>query len=183
MDRPGQGTRKTRRLRIPRRVRCQAGQQAIAKPGYTAKPALLTQGELAFYWTLRRALPKWIGLSFKTRLADILHCPKDLWGTAHGRQIAQKHVDFVLLEPDRTVILAVVELDDRSHMRPERQRRDDFLNDALASARIPLIRIKAARRYSVEELRAVIQAALPPDMRAHSLTPVPGDPPASRLRS
>jgi hypothetical protein len=120
---------------------------------YTARPALLTQGELAFYRVLRRAFFGHLHVSFKTRLADILYCPEALWNTLHGRQIAQKHVDFVLLDPETTAILAVVELDDRSHDSLERRRRDGFLNRALEGAGIPLLRVRAASYYDVPQLR------------------------------
>ena len=129
-------------------------------PRYTARPALLTQGEMAFYRVLGRAVFGHLGVSFKTRLADILHCPASLWNTTHGRQIAQKHVDFVLFDPETTAILAVIELDDRSHALHERYRRDLFLNQALHGAGVPLLRVTAAAWYDLTELRGKIEQTL-----------------------
>ena len=125
---------------------------------------------MAFYRVLRRAVFGHLGVSFKTRLADILHCPASLWNTTHGRQIAQKHVDFVLFDPETTAILAVIELDDRSHGLPVRQRRDLFVNQALHSAGIPFApRVPAAAWYDLTELRAKIEKtlAVPPSPFTH----------------
>lgn len=127
---------------------------------YTAKNGLLTRGELAFYWSLRRTLQPEQRLSLKTRLADILHCPSELWDTPHGRRLAQKHVDFVIYDWQTTAIVAVVELDDRSHARAERRQRDAFLSHALAGAEIPLVRVKAAPRYDATALQRQILDAI-----------------------
>jgi hypothetical protein len=113
-----------------------------------------------FYWTLRRALQPDQSLSLKTRLADVLHCPPDLWDAPHGRRLAQKHVDFVIYDWQTTAIVAVVELDDRSHARAERRQRDAFLSHALAEAEIALVRVKAAPRYDATVLQQQILNAI-----------------------
>jgi very-short-patch-repair endonuclease len=127
---------------------------------YRRKQGLLSQGELAFYRVLRRALNGRCGVSLKTRLADIIHCPTELWETSHGRRLAQKHVDFVLYDWETAEIRAVIELDDRSHREPERRRRDRFLDKALASVDVRLLRVPAAATYDVEILTARIHQAL-----------------------
>ena len=127
---------------------------------YTRKQGLLSQGELAFYRVLRRALNGRCGVSLKTRLADIIHCPTELWETSHGRRLAQKHVDFVLYDWETTAIRAVIELDDRSHKEPERRRRDRFLDKALAGVDVRLLRVPAAATYSVEVIAARIDQAI-----------------------
>lgn len=71
--------------------------------------------------------------------------------------MSQKHVDFVLYDPWTSGIVAVLELDDRSHGEPQRRRRDRFLNDALSAAGVVLLRVKAARRYDTHRLRELIE--------------------------
>ncbi len=127
---------------------------------YEARQALLTRGELAFHSVLRMALPAEVGISLKTRLADILHCPESRWDSPHGRRIAQKHVDFVLYDYQTTAILAVIELDDRSHLQPHRRKRDRFLDASLRSAGVSLLRVRAARHYNLLDLRTGILAIL-----------------------
>lgn len=121
------------------------------KPGhrrpYKSRQTLLSRGELAFFRVLREVVGTEFGVSLKTRLADVLHCPTRLWRTAHGRRLAQKHVDFVVYRQDTSAILAVVELNDRTHDRPSRRERDRFLAEALASAGVALVTIRAAVCY------------------------------------
>ena len=121
---------------------------------------LLSRGELAFYRVFRQVVGSHIAVSLKTRLVDIVGCPDALWNEPYGRRLAQKHVDFVLHEADSGLILAVLELDDRTHDLPERRKRDRFLNELLADADIPLIRVRAAARYDRVDLCRRLDLAL-----------------------
>lgn len=42
-------------------------------------------------------------------------------------------------------VKAIVELDDRTHLRPERQRRDAIFNVVVAQAGIPLLRPRSVK--------------------------------------
>ena len=147
--------RRWRRPAPPRRAaqRCQY-------PPYTRRQALLSRGELAFYHVLRRATAPRYLISMKTRLADVLACPDHLWNTPYGRRLARKHVDFVLYDPRTTAIVAVIELDDRSHRYRQRRLRDLFLTESLRAAGVPLVRIKAASAYDSTQLRETITQAV-----------------------
>lgn len=72
-----------------------------------------------------------------------------LWEIARNREqggwnkIAQKHADFVLCDPrQKGKVVLVVELDDRSHNSASVQKRDAQKEAVLASAGVPLLRIK-----------------------------------------
>jgi len=129
-------------------------------PGQVTARRLLSRGELAFFHVLRRAVRGRCAASLKSRLADVIHCPAEQWETPFGRRLAQKHVDLVLYDVQDARILAVIELDDRSHDRPDRKRRDAFLNALLSRAGIPLLRIRAAARYDQAELTRLIDVAV-----------------------
>ena len=120
---------------------------------YQPRQSLLSRGELAFYQVLRRSLRGTFGISIKTRLADIVECPQHLWDTPDGWRVSQKHVDFILYDRTTTRIVAVIELDDRSHDTAQRRRRDRFLNEVLESASVTFYRVRAAARYRVADLR------------------------------
>ncbi|NOX60118.1 MAG: DUF2726 domain-containing protein [Planctomycetes bacterium] len=122
---------------------------------YRSCKSLLTKGELAFYEVLREAIPEDFPISMKVRLADIITCLPGTWHKGHGARISQKHVDFVVLFPD-TRICTVVELNDRTHQRASRKKRDKFLADALAVAKIELVTIQAASNYNVVEVRTAV---------------------------
>lgn len=96
----------------------------------------------------------------KVRVADVITCSDADWRRGFGGAISQKHLDFVLCEPRTTRIILAVELDDRSHEAPHRQRRDRFLNDTLQAAGIRLLRVKARAQYSAEIIRLLVNAAL-----------------------
>lgn len=104
---------------------------------YRAKKPL-SNPELELYGRLCRALPGYIVLA-QVGLSRILNVNKDAnFGEWHNR-ISQMSVDFVLCAPDGAII-AVIELDDRSHLRADRQAADAKKDKALAAAGIPIVR-------------------------------------------
>jgi very-short-patch-repair endonuclease len=65
----------------------------------------------------------------------------------------QKHLDFVIYDRYTAAIIAVVELDDRSHNAKDRRDRDAFVDGVLSSLDVAIVRVRAARTYDVETLR------------------------------
>lgn len=131
------------------------GSRAASLP-YVARPSLLTPAELNFFAALRTAAGSDYALFAKVRLADLIQVQRGLPKPDYYRAfnwIAAKHVDFVLCDPATSKLLCAIELDDASHDRADRQRRDRFLDDALKAAGLPLLRIRAQRSYRIEELR------------------------------
>lgn len=123
---------------------------------YFSREFLLTRGEAAFYQTLRRAVPGHLMICPKVRMGDLIHCSGEAWKAGFGGKISQKHVDFTLADCETTAIALVIELDDRSHQRADRQERDQFVDRAFAAAGIPILRVPAAASYDVRALRAQI---------------------------
>ena len=123
---------------------------------YYSRGSLLSRGELAFHRVLVRAVPSGLVLCPKVRLADIATC-SDWWN--YGARIAQKHVDFVITDADSR-LLAVVELDDKSHALPDRKARDLFVDQCLASCGIPVLRVKGAASYDSWDLRQQVERML-----------------------
>jgi hypothetical protein len=124
---------------------------------YRARTFLLSDAELAFYRVLAQTVGDDYTVVFKVRLADVIDCPEAVWSLGYGRLIAQKHLDFVLCDPDTTRVALAIELDDRSHRRPSRQARDEFVDRALQSAGVPLVRVRAASTYRRADVRAVLR--------------------------
>jgi hypothetical protein len=65
--------------------------------------------------------------------------------------------DFVLCRPDLSIV-AVIELDDRSHFRDDRKRADARKSKALADAGLRLVRIPAGPIPPIGRLKALIDA-------------------------
>lgn len=127
---------------------------------YRSRQTLLSRGEAAFFGPLTAALAGRLLIMCKVRLADIITCSDAEWSLGRGRAISQKHLDFVLCDRVTTRLVAAIELDDRSHNRPERRRRDRFVNQVLAEAGIRLIRFQAQSRYAVQHIRHRILTSL-----------------------
>ena len=71
-------------------------------------------------------------------------------------RIDRKHVDFLLCEPTRLRPVVGIELDDKSHDRPDRQERDQFVESVFLAAKLPLLRVPARRGYSATELKSLL---------------------------
>lgn len=76
-------------------------------------------------------------------------------GTFRNR-ISLKRVDFCLVDRHTSTVRMVIELDDRSHQREDRQSRDVFVEKVLKQAGVPLVRIPAARAYDPKAIRATL---------------------------
>lgn len=127
-----------------------------------AAKVVLTDAELAFHGVLVQCLPADTVLLSKVRLADFLEvqaAPGE--HLRHFGRISQKHADFLLVDPATADPLLVIELDDSSHRRSQRTiESDEFKDHAYAAARVPILRIPAARSYNRSDLTARIEAAL-----------------------
>ena len=126
---------------------------------YQLNERLFSPAERSFYGVLTQAVKNDAVVFGKVRVADILSPSRGLsrsrWQTAFNR-ISSKHFDFVVCSPDTLSILAVVELDDKSHSRATRVERDRFIDSVCEAAGVPLHRFKAAKMYNVGEVRAVL---------------------------
>jgi hypothetical protein len=126
---------------------------------YQRSRGLLTKGERALWFPLFKAVKGRYRLFCKVRLADVVCCPpKHPQERRWFRKIGRYHVDFVLADPQTTVPLLVIELDDRSHR--VRRERDDFKDKVLQSAGVPILRIPAQQAYDPLELAEFISRLL-----------------------
>jgi hypothetical protein len=124
---------------------------------YEKKPSLLSTAERSFYGVLCQAVDHRYSIFAKVRLGDLLEIP---WGTPKVRsylnRINRKHVDFVLCDPTSFSPLLVIELDDSSHDREDRQERDAFVDAALDAAGLAILHISVQHAYAPAEVRALI---------------------------
>ncbi len=128
---------------------------------YARKDYLLSRAERSFFGVLQQVVGSELLIFAKVRLGDLLYIKKG----ADNRQsffnrIQSKHVDFVLCEPGAVRPVLVIELDDSSHDKASRQARDAFVDDALAAADLPILRVRAKASYSPGELEGSIKGAM-----------------------
>ena len=130
---------------------------------YVSRKTLLTPAEKRFLQTgLLPAVGDRFQVCPKVRLADVIICPGAPTSTA-WRKIQSKHLDFVLMYPKSSRIVAAIELNDGSHNQPHRQVRDDFVADALRVAGVPLVMVPIFRDYDPIRLRRHIDQAIKRD--------------------
>lgn len=88
----------------------------------------------------------------KVRLLDIIEPKKEFSNQITFRaKVQSKHVDFVLCDINMNVV-AILELDDDSHNRPDRQARDAFVNHILTSVGYTVIHTRAITETTLDVL-------------------------------
>jgi hypothetical protein len=126
------------------------------KLSYERNDRLFSPAERSFLGVLDQILGKEYRIIGKVNMADIIRPGRSLSASAHTaarNKIKSKHVDFAVCDPRTLQVVGVIELDDSSHDRTDRQRRDKFVDAALSSAGVPLVRIPAQRAYAPAEIR------------------------------
>jgi hypothetical protein len=120
------------------------------RPFYRRK-SLLTHNERDFYKALC-AVVRGYAILAKVRLVDLIGADdRHKFWQANFRRVCSKHIDFVVCDSDLRPILAI-ELDDLSHQREDRRRRDSDINQLFAAVSFPLLRIAVQDQYRPEEL-------------------------------
>ncbi|MCX8062991.1 MAG: DUF2726 domain-containing protein [Anaerolineales bacterium] len=94
----------------------------------------------------------------KVKLVDVLFVAHPNDNVAYFNKISQKHLDFLVCASTTMKPLFGIELDDSSHMRNDRQERDDFVKSVCKVAGLPLLRLPVQREYNSREVAAQIAA-------------------------
>lgn len=132
-----------------------------AKYRYARKNFFLTRAEHECYDALVEA----VGSEY--RIFAQVHLPMLVESKVVGqnwrgafRHISEKSVDFVLCDTAYISPRLAIELDDKSHERPERQERDHEVERIFRGAGIPLLRVGNHGRFSSSDLSQQIAEAL-----------------------
>jgi len=133
---------------------------APAEYTYALRDDFLSRAEASFFHVLRAAVAADCLIFSKVRLADLVFPPRQEGQFGAWQRINRKHVDFVLCEPRTLRPLVALELDDRSHRRPDRLERDAFVDRVFADAGLPLVHVPARRSYDTRMVGALLDAAL-----------------------
>jgi very-short-patch-repair endonuclease len=124
-------------------------------PYYAKKP--LTQPEQILYFRLVQALPENIILA-QVQLSQLLGVKKGNNYQAWINRINRMSADFVVCNKDSSII-AVIELDDATHQRKDRQAADSKKDKAITSAGVKIIRWPAK---SIPDTTAIQNALTTP---------------------
>lgn len=126
----------------------------FSRAPYERQQFFLSPAEKAFFDVLDALVGEDIVICPKPAVREVLRVKANV---RRNRQryfnwISQKHVDFVLCDRQTMQILCAVELDDRSHERADRRRRDAFMDKAFAKAGLALFHIPCRKSYGAKEL-------------------------------
>ena len=129
---------------------------------YEKEPALFSPAERSFLGVLEQVVNNRYRLMGKIRLADIVKVKsglnKSAWQNAFNK-IQSKHIDIVACDPTTLSVLFVIELDDKTHSQSKRQNRDQFVDNVLRAAGIPIVHFTAKNSYSLQEIESILSQA------------------------
>lgn len=142
-------------------------EQELQPLGKVVYPYKLTQRVFSpkegyFYRDVRPIADK-LGLIVftKMRLADLLYIPK---GTDNEKawfnRIKAKHIDFIFVDSNYKIRL-LVEIDDQTHNRSDRQARDEEVDEMFRQQGLEILHLRAwGRQYGADDLETIITNAL-----------------------
>lgn len=128
---------------------------------YKRKNFFLSRAEHECYDALVEA----VGQEY--RIFAQVHLPTLLDNKVNGQNwraalahINRKSVDFVLCDKAYISPKLAIELDDKTHERPERQERDREVERILREAGVPLLRLENKGRFNPSELAQQVRDAV-----------------------
>lgn len=125
-----------------------------------SRVSLFSPSEKFFYFALRKAVGDRYIIFAKVRIADVIKptpgMSKKRWWKAFVK-ISSKHFDFVLCRKSDLKVLCAIELNDKSHQVRDRKKRDLLVERACESSGLPMLWIKATKKYNHAELLSTIE--------------------------
>jgi len=124
---------------------------------YVRRYCLMSNAELSFFKILQQIVKEKYYIVPQVQLSKLIEVEAHKkWEYTHLNKIDRKSVDFVLFDKNNFTPHLVIELDDSSHLRKDRQTRDRFLNAVLNKAGIKIVHIQNAYRYPIDEITKLI---------------------------
>jgi len=133
----------------------------------TQRP-ILTAAEIKFFRALQAAVGKQYTIFPQLPLWTLVQPESNdpiAAGTINNR-ISLKRIDFVLVDSTSLMPYMAIELDDRSHQREDRRRRDAFVDEVLSQAGIKILHIRASSTYDLQTIRTQIGLTILEDVPA-----------------
>ncbi|MEJ0053984.1 MAG: DUF2726 domain-containing protein [bacterium] len=137
------------------------GDKEKSKYRYTRKQFFLTRAEHECYDALVAAVGDKYYVFAQVHLPTILDnkVKGQDWRAALAH-VSRKSVDFVLCDKAYISPKLAIELDDKSHERPDRQERDREVERILSDAGLPLLRLENRGAFNTAELLQRIDDAV-----------------------
>lgn len=115
---------------------------------------IMTKTEMQVYDVLLEALPDYMVFP-QVQVSRIIDTPPNKDNYYWFNFISRLSYDFVVCRPDGTPI-AAIEIDDRTHEKPERQEADNRKNLATEAAGVAIIRWQVGATPAVKQITRMI---------------------------
>lgn len=132
--------------------------EEVEEQKYDLQTSLLTPTEENFYEVLKKVVDNRYQIIPQVQLSKIMKVRDSDYGYTNYHdfnKINKKSIDFVLYDENLKAHLAI-ELDDYSHSRPNRIRRDEFVDKIMEEAGLRILHVPVADYYDLEELKSRI---------------------------
>jgi hypothetical protein len=124
---------------------------------YKSKKYIMSKAELSFYHNLKHHISEEYTVFTKVRIEDIIYVPSNTQNFMKYRgHIKSRHIDFLICDKKTGEIKQAIELNDSSHKRKDRIKRDNFIKDAFQAAGIKLININCKKNYTREDIKSIL---------------------------
>lgn len=123
------------------------------KPRYKVKNSIMTRTELEYFYAICAATPRYIVLP-QVNLASII----DKEGEGFRTELF-RNIDFGIFDQNYRPV-ALVEINDNSHLRKDREERDKKVALILKKVRLPLITFWTKDGFDENEIRQTISKYL-----------------------
>lgn len=126
---------------------------------YIKKNYFFSVAEVKFYDLLKEILGDKYLIFPKVRISDLVQPKYGKEKYIYFNKIKSKHVDFLVCDKNPVKSKVIIELDDSSHDKRNRQERDEFVDEVFANVGIPIAHVRVRQEYKKEEIIKQIQEA------------------------
>ncbi len=127
---------------------------------YKKRTTLCSAGEVAFFEKLRIALPDH-HIFTQVQISRIVDITDKQKSQQWRSRIDRKSADFVICDAKHQIV-AVIELDDATHARKDRQTRDAFVEAVFEDAGTKLVRFHAREAITPDAIKLRVLGATEP---------------------
>jgi hypothetical protein len=131
---------------------------------YDSVGRLLSPEENAFYAALNQTTRDEFTIHAKVSLSNIIHPRGHVAATGRTWAWEYSHfqpVHFLLCDPEKSDIIAVIQMESPGEQRSKRRKSDHFLIRSLDTAGIAFIRVPKQESYSEEEMAEYLEVISP----------------------
>ncbi len=124
---------------------------------YVKKDYYMTEAENNFFKVLTQAVQDKYYIVPQVPIKNLVYVNKyEPQKQKFYQKIQNMSVDFVLFSKEKYSPEIIIELDDTSHLLPDREKRDYFVNQLFERMGIKIVHIKTAYNYDLKEIEEKI---------------------------